>query len=45
MRVITFKAEEDLLLKLDLYAMNKRTPRSEIIRDALRIYLEAAGGI
>ena len=45
MRVITFKAEEDLLLKLDLYAMNKRTPRSEIIRDALRKYLEAAGGI
>ncbi|WP_264080560.1 ribbon-helix-helix protein, CopG family [Metallosphaera sp. D4-4] len=25
--------------------MNKRTPRSEIIRDALRKYLEAAGGI
>ncbi|BCS94171.1 hypothetical protein L3N51_01185 [Metallosphaera sp. J1] len=45
MRVITFKAEEDLLLKLDLYAANKRTPRSEIIRDALRKYLEAAGGI
>ncbi|QKR00940.1 ribbon-helix-helix protein, CopG family [Metallosphaera tengchongensis] len=45
MRVVTFKAEEDLLLKLDLYAANKRIARSEIIRDALKKYLEAAGGI
>jgi metal-responsive CopG/Arc/MetJ family transcriptional regulator len=39
MRVITFKAEEDLLLKLDLYAANKRISRSEIIREALKKYL------
>ncbi|WP_048088102.1 ribbon-helix-helix protein, CopG family [Metallosphaera yellowstonensis] len=45
MRVITFKAEEDLLFRLDLYAANKKVSRSEIIRDALKKYLEAAGGI
>ncbi|AWR94942.1 ribbon-helix-helix protein, CopG family [Acidianus brierleyi] len=41
MRVITFKAEEDLLLKLDLYAANKRISRSEIIREALKKYLDS----
>ncbi|MDT7901233.1 MULTISPECIES: ribbon-helix-helix protein, CopG family [Acidianus] len=40
MRVITFKAEEELLQKLDLYAANRRLTRSEIIRDAIRKYLE-----
>jgi metal-responsive CopG/Arc/MetJ family transcriptional regulator len=41
MRVITFKAEEDLVTKLDLYAINRRISRSEIIREALKKYLEA----
>jgi metal-responsive CopG/Arc/MetJ family transcriptional regulator len=41
MRVITFKAEEDLVTKLDLYAINRRISRSEIIREALKRYLEA----
>ncbi len=41
MRVITFKAEEDLATKLDLYAVNKRISRSEIIREAIKRYLEA----
>lgn len=41
MKVITFKAEEDLLRKLDLYAANRRLSRSEVIRDALRKYLES----
>ncbi|ARM76498.1 ribbon-helix-helix protein, CopG family [Acidianus manzaensis] len=40
MKVITFKAEDDLLQKLDLYAVNKRLSRSEIIRDAIKKYLE-----
>ncbi|MEM0362908.1 MAG: ribbon-helix-helix protein, CopG family [Sulfolobaceae archaeon] len=45
-RVVTFKAEEDLLIKLDLFAVNKRMSRSEVIRKAIEKYLkEAAGGI
>ncbi|EZQ06874.1 MULTISPECIES: ribbon-helix-helix protein, CopG family [Acidianus] len=40
MRVITFKAEEELLQRLDLYAVNNRLSRSEIIRDAIKKYLE-----
>ncbi|SAI84517.1 CopG family transcriptional regulator [Saccharolobus solfataricus] len=45
-RVITFKAEEELLIKLDLFALNNRMSRSEVIRMAIEKYLEeAAGGI
>ncbi|MDT7861113.1 MAG: ribbon-helix-helix protein, CopG family [Saccharolobus sp.] len=45
-RVITFKAEEELLIKLDLFAVNKKMSRSEVIRKAIEKYLqEAAGGI
>ncbi|AAY79882.1 ribbon-helix-helix protein, CopG family [Sulfolobus acidocaldarius] len=44
MRVINFKAEEDLVSKLDLYAINKRVSRSEIIREALQKFLEAEEG-
>ncbi|AWR97730.1 ribbon-helix-helix protein, CopG family [Acidianus sulfidivorans JP7] len=40
MKVITFKAEDDLLRRLDLYAVNRRLSRSEIIRDAIKKYLE-----
>ena len=48
MRVVTFKVEEKLLLELDLYALNSRLSRSEIIREALERYLrekKAAAGI
>ncbi|WP_369611671.1 ribbon-helix-helix protein, CopG family [Sulfurisphaera javensis] len=48
MRVVTFKVEEDLLQQLDLYALNNRISRSEIIREALIRYLsekKAAAGI
>ncbi|QGR18450.1 MULTISPECIES: ribbon-helix-helix protein, CopG family [Sulfolobaceae] len=48
MRVVTFKIEEDLLQQLDLYALNNRITRSEIIREALIRYLrekKAAAGI
>ena len=38
-RVITFKIDEELLDKLDLYAMNNRLFRSEVIREAIKLYL------
>ncbi|MEM0173197.1 MAG: ribbon-helix-helix protein, CopG family [Sulfolobaceae archaeon] len=40
MRVITFKLDEELLTKLDLYCINKRLSRSEVIRSAIISYLE-----
>nr|WP_011114803.1 ribbon-helix-helix protein, CopG family [Sulfolobus islandicus]AAK06925.1 ORF61 [Sulfolobus islandicus] len=39
MRVIAFKLEEELLQELDLYALNSRSTRSEIIREAIKLYL------
>jgi metal-responsive CopG/Arc/MetJ family transcriptional regulator len=39
MRVVTFRLDEDLLQKLDLYAINSGVTRSEVIREALEIYL------
>ncbi len=39
MRVVTFKLEEELLQKLDLYAVNMRLSRSEVIRDAIKSFL------
>ncbi|ALG97082.1 hypothetical protein [Sulfolobus monocaudavirus SMV4] len=39
MRVVTFKIEEELLKKLDLYAINMRLTRSEVIREAINILL------
>ncbi len=39
MRVVTFKLEEELLQKLDLYAVNARVTRSEVIREALKLFL------
>ena len=44
MRVVTFKLEEDLLQKLDLYAINSRATRSDIIREALKQYLRTKNG-
>jgi len=38
-RVVTFKLDEELLGKLDLYAMNNRLFRSEVIREAIKFYL------
>jgi len=38
-RVITFKIEEDLLEKLDLFAVNNKLYRSEVVRDAIKFYL------
>ncbi len=39
MRVVTIKMDESLLSLLDLYAANKRLSRSEIMREALIMYL------
>ncbi|BBL48371.1 ribbon-helix-helix protein, CopG family [Metallosphaera sedula] len=39
MRVVTFKADEGLLQRLDLYATNNRQYRSEVIREAIEFYL------
>ena len=47
MRIVSFKIEEELLMKLDVYALNRRLSRSDVIREALEKYLklkEAAGG-
>jgi len=44
MKIITVKLEEKLLQKLDLYAINSRVTRSDIIREALKQYLSGKGG-
>jgi metal-responsive CopG/Arc/MetJ family transcriptional regulator len=40
MRVVSFKAEEELLELLEEYARRRGMPKSEVIRRALRRYLE-----
>jgi hypothetical protein len=40
LRVIVFKADEDLIIKMDTYAMNHRMYRSEVIRLALQKFLQ-----
>jgi metal-responsive CopG/Arc/MetJ family transcriptional regulator len=44
MRVVTFKLDEELLRKLDLYCANNRLVRSEVIRDAIEFYLSCRKG-
>ena len=39
MRVVTFKVEEELLERLDRYARSRGKTRSEIIREAVQVYL------
>jgi len=39
-KVVTFKIEEDLLEKIDQFALDKNMTRSEVIRRALKTYLE-----
>jgi len=38
-RVVTFKLDEELLEKLDLFCVNNRLFRSEVIREAIKFYL------
>ena len=40
MRVVTFKADERLLRELDAYCIRHRKSRSEVIRTALKEYLD-----
>ena len=40
MRVITFKADEELLERLDNFARIKGVSRSEVIRRAIELYLK-----
>ena len=42
-RIITFKADEDLVYLLDEYASRMGVSRSEVIREAIREYLERRG--
>ncbi len=39
MRVVAFKLEEELLQQLDLYCINTKQVRSEVIREAIKLYL------
>jgi len=39
MRIVTFKVDEELLKVLDLYCVNNKLHRSEVIRDAIKFYL------
>ena len=41
MRVVTFKIDEELLQKLDVYALNQRLSRSDVIREAIEFYLKS----
>ncbi|MGC9072136.1 MAG: ribbon-helix-helix protein, CopG family [Acidilobus sp.] len=43
-RVISFKLDLDTLLLLDTVAVKSRKYRSELIRDAIKKYLEAING-
>lgn len=40
MRVVTIKMDENLLTLVDLYAANRRMSRSEVMREALLLYLK-----
>jgi len=40
LKVTTFKADEELLERLDTYARLKSVTRSEVIRKAIELYLK-----
>jgi len=42
MKIITAKIPDDLWRKLDVYAMNHRLSKSDVIREALECYLEGS---
>jgi metal-responsive CopG/Arc/MetJ family transcriptional regulator len=41
--LVTFKIEDDTLLKIDIYAINHRLSRSDVIREAILNYLKENG--
>jgi len=45
MKPISVKLSDGLLTKVDIYAMNKRLSRSDVIREALERYLKTELGI
>jgi metal-responsive CopG/Arc/MetJ family transcriptional regulator len=45
MRVVTFKVDEELLELLDLYCINSKLHRSEVIRDTIKLYLSHKGRV
>ncbi len=42
-RVFTFKVYNRFLNEIDLYAVNHRIPRSQVVRNAIAYYLEKYG--
>jgi len=40
MKPISIKLPDELLAKVDVYAMNKRLSRSDVIREAIERYLK-----
>jgi hypothetical protein len=42
-RVFTFKVYNQFLNEIDLYAINHRIPRSQVVRNAIAYYLEKYG--
>ena len=43
--MVTFKVDEELLKVLDLYCVNNKLHRSEVIRDAIKLYLSYKGRV
>jgi metal-responsive CopG/Arc/MetJ family transcriptional regulator len=41
--LVTFKIDDDILTKMDLYAINHRLSRSDVIREAIWNYLKENG--
>ena len=41
--LVTFKIDDDILTKIDLYAINHRLSRSDVIREAIWNYLKENG--
>ena len=41
MRVVSFKIDDDLLIMLEKYARKKNVPKSEVIRRAIRQYIQS----
>jgi predicted transcriptional regulator len=41
--LVTFKIDDDILTKMDLYAINHRLSRSDVIREAIWDYLKENG--
>ena len=39
MKVVTFKIDDELLEKLELYAINRKLSRSDVIREAIQRFL------